>query len=193
MAWTDHAAALEEGIAGRDDLRTSRGQAFAVRRLAQLSSAVHARFNDVVKLEGLLTAKVGLLLHGLLVVVAIAGILLVSSGGLSVARLVTLFLVTTLFVGQINQLAHQLPDIQAGLGAVIRLRQLLAAARPGALVLHGRVTGAWRHEFRGRTVTFQVTGWSKVKGSARRAVKDQADVLAGVWGGNALGADVVEW
>ena len=128
MAWTDHAAALEEGIAGRDDLRTSRGQAFAVRRLAQLSSAVHARFNDVVKLEGLLTAKVGLLLHGLLVVVAIAGILLVSSGGLSVARLVTLFLVTTLFVGQINQLAHQLPDIQAGLGAVIRLRQLLASA-----------------------------------------------------------------
>ncbi|MFJ6675643.1 DNA glycosylase AlkZ-like family protein [Actinosynnema sp. NPDC091369] len=64
---------------------------------------------------------------------------------------------------------------------------------PGALVLHGRVAGAWRHEFCGRTVTFQVTGWSEVKGSARRAVKEQADVLAGVWGGNALGADVVEW
>ncbi|MEV1120613.1 crosslink repair DNA glycosylase YcaQ family protein [Actinosynnema sp. NPDC049800] len=64
---------------------------------------------------------------------------------------------------------------------------------PGALVLHGRVTGAWRHEFRGRTVTFQVTGWSQVRGTARRAVKDQAEVLAGVWGGNALGADVVEW
>ncbi|GAB3009764.1 DNA glycosylase AlkZ-like family protein [Saccharothrix stipae] len=64
---------------------------------------------------------------------------------------------------------------------------------PGALVLHGRVAGAWRHEFSGRTVTFQVTGWSKVKGAARRAIRDQADVLAGVWGGDVLGADVVEW
>ncbi|MEV8442266.1 crosslink repair DNA glycosylase YcaQ family protein [Actinosynnema sp. NPDC051121] len=64
---------------------------------------------------------------------------------------------------------------------------------PGALVLHGRVAGAWRHEFRGRTVTFHVTGWPEVRGAARRAVKDQAEVLAGVWGGNALGADVVEW
>ena len=64
---------------------------------------------------------------------------------------------------------------------------------PGALVLHGRVAGAWRHEFHGRTVTFQVTGWSKVKGTARRAIADQADVLAGAWGGAALGADVVEW
>ncbi|PSL52923.1 winged helix DNA-binding protein [Saccharothrix carnea] len=64
---------------------------------------------------------------------------------------------------------------------------------PGALVLHGRVAGAWRHEFHGRTVTFQVTGWSKVRGTARRAISDQAEVLAGVWGGAALGADVVEW
>ncbi|QQQ74497.1 winged helix DNA-binding domain-containing protein [Saccharothrix sp. 6-C] len=64
---------------------------------------------------------------------------------------------------------------------------------PGALVVHGRVVGAWRHEFRGRTVTFQLTGWSKVKGTARRAIKDQAGVLAGVWGGDVLGPDVVEW
>ncbi|ONI90211.1 hypothetical protein ALI22I_12870 [Saccharothrix sp. ALI-22-I] len=64
---------------------------------------------------------------------------------------------------------------------------------PGALVLHGRVAGAWRYEFSGRTVTFQVSGWSKVKGAARRAIKYQADVLAGVWGGNVLEATVVEW
>lgn len=64
---------------------------------------------------------------------------------------------------------------------------------PAALVLHGRVAGTWRHGFRGRTVTFQVEGWSKVRGAARRAVKAQADVLAGVWGAEALGADVVEW
>ncbi|WP_367137695.1 crosslink repair DNA glycosylase YcaQ family protein [Saccharothrix sp. HUAS TT1] len=64
---------------------------------------------------------------------------------------------------------------------------------PGALVLHGRVVGTWRHEFRGRTAVFQVRGWSGVRGAARRAVRHQADVLAGVWGGDALGADVVEW
>ncbi len=125
-AWTDHAAALEEGIAGRDDLRTSLGQAFAVRRLAQLSADVHEKFRQVLVIEARLAVKVGLILHGLLSAIAISGVALVSGDHLGVARLVTLFLVTTIFVGQINNLAHQLPDIQAGLGAVLRLRQLLA-------------------------------------------------------------------
>ncbi len=125
-AWTDHAAALEEGVAGRDDLRTSLGQAFAVRRLAQLSADVHEKFRRVLMVEARLAIKVGLLLHGLLAAIAICGVALVSGDHLGVARLVTLFLVTTIFVGQINNLAHQLPDIQAGLGAVLRLRQLLA-------------------------------------------------------------------
>ncbi len=125
-AWTDHAAALEEGIAARDDLRTSLGQAFAVRRLAQLSADVHEKFRRVLVIEAGLAVKVGLLLHGLLAAIAVSGVVLVSGGHLGVARLVTLFLVTTIFVGQINNLAHQLPDIQAGLGAVLRLRQLLA-------------------------------------------------------------------
>lgn len=125
-AWTDHAAALEEGVAGRDDLRTSLGQAFAVRRLAQLSADVHEKFRRVLMIEARLAIKVGLLLHGLLIAIAVSGVALVSGDHLGVARLVTLFLVTTIFVGQINNLAHQLPDIQAGLGAVLRLRQLLA-------------------------------------------------------------------
>ncbi|MBS4104669.1 ATP-binding cassette domain-containing protein, partial [Tsukamurella paurometabola] len=46
---------------------------------------------------------------------------------MSVARLVTLFLVTSLFVGQVAQLAEQLPDLQAGMGAIIRIRHMLAA------------------------------------------------------------------
>ena len=41
-------------------------------------------------------------------------------------ELVTLFIVTSTFVGLVTQLSHQLPDLQAGLGAVIRLRQMLA-------------------------------------------------------------------
>ncbi|HNV43071.1 MAG TPA: ATP-binding cassette domain-containing protein, partial [Ornithinibacter sp.] len=47
------------------------------------------------------------------------------SDDLSVARLVTLFLVTSTFVGQIDQMARHLPELQTGIGAITRLRQLL--------------------------------------------------------------------
>ncbi|MDQ6522564.1 ABC transporter ATP-binding protein [Nocardioides sp. LHD-245] len=147
-AWTDHAAALEEGVAGRDDLRTSLGQPFAVRRLTRLSADVHEKFRRVLMIEARLAIKVGLLLHGLLAAIALSGVALVSGDHLGVARLVTLFLVTTIFVGQINNLAHQLPDIQAGLGAVLRLRQLLAVeAEPegGASVPSGALDLRIRH------------------------------------------------
>ena len=128
MAWTDHAAALEEGIAGRDDLRTSLGQAHVVERLTRLSALVHDRFRDVVAVESRLGRRAGVLLHGLLAGIGVSGIALASAGDLSVARLVTLFLVSSTFVGQIAMLANHLPDIQAGMGAVIRLRQMLAVA-----------------------------------------------------------------
>ncbi|GGD23906.1 hypothetical protein GCM10007231_23770 [Nocardioides daphniae] len=126
MAWTDHAAALEEGIAGRDDLRTSLGQAHVVARLARLSAVVHERFREVVLVESQVCRRAGLLLHGLLAGIGVAGIAVAVTGDLSVARLVTLFLVSSLFVGQVAMLANHLPDLQAGLGAVIRLRQMLA-------------------------------------------------------------------
>lgn len=126
MAWTDHASALEEGIAGRDDLRTSLGQAHMVQRLATLTARVHARFRDVVTLESRLARRAGLLLHALLAGIGIAGIALTVNDSLSVGELVTLFIVTSTFVGLVTQLANHLPDLQAGLGAVIRLRQMLA-------------------------------------------------------------------
>ncbi len=128
IAWTDHAAALEEGIAGRDDLRTSLGQAHVVRRLAELSARVHHLFDRVLVLEVQVTRRAGVLLHALLAGVALAGVALVVNDQLSVARLVTLFLVTSTFVGQINHLTQWLPDLQAGLGAILRLRQLLETA-----------------------------------------------------------------
>ncbi|WP_028659558.1 ATP-binding cassette domain-containing protein [Nocardioides insulae] len=127
MAWTDHAAALEEGIAGRDDLRTSLGQAHVVRRLARLSAEVHSRFRAVVEVESRLVRRAGLLLYTLLVAVAVAGVALAADGSLSVGALVTLFLITSTFVGQITMVAEHLPDLQAGLGAIMRLRQLLGA------------------------------------------------------------------
>lgn len=126
MAWTDHAAVLEEGIAGRDDLRTSLGQAHVLRRVARLSADVHTKFRAVVDVESRLVRRAGVLLHALLAGIAVAGVALTSAGNLSVAEVVTLFLVTSTFVGQIAMAANHLPDLQAGLGAVIRLRQMLA-------------------------------------------------------------------
>lgn len=127
IAWTDHAAAVEEGVAGRDDLRTSLGQAFVVRRLAELSARVHEKFAVVQRLEARLLGRAGVLLHSLLAAIGVTGAALVLADGLSVGRLVTLFLVTTTFVGLVGHLAEQLPELQAGLGALIRLRQLLSS------------------------------------------------------------------
>src|SRR3954468_21893106 len=126
MAWTDHAAVLEEGIAGRDDLRTSLGQAHVVRRVARLSADVHAKFGAVVDVESRLVRRAGVLLHALLAGlggggggpapgvrlpallagIAVAGVALASGGHLSVAQVVTLFLVTSTFVGQIAMVAN---------------------------------------------------------------------------------------
>ncbi|MGC4111625.1 MAG: ABC transporter ATP-binding protein [Nocardioides sp.] len=127
MAWTDHAAAMEEGVAARDDLRTNLGQSFVVRRCSELAGQIHRRFADVVRVEARIGRRTGMLLHGVLAATALVGVVLATSGRLSSASLVTLFLVTTMFVGQVDQLARHLPDLQAGFGAVIRLRGLMAS------------------------------------------------------------------
>lgn len=126
-AWTDNAAALEEAVAARDDLRTSLGQVFAVRRLAETAAAVHRTLDRVLVVETRMTRRAGVLLHALLAAVAVSGAALAVADEISVAGLVTLFLVTATFVGQIDQLARHLPDLQEGIGAAIRIRQLLDA------------------------------------------------------------------
>ncbi|MEU4364415.1 ABC transporter ATP-binding protein [Promicromonospora sp. NPDC023987] len=127
-AWTDHAAAFEEAVAARNDLRTSLGQAFAVRRVAQLSAIVHDKFRAVVRVEERLLRRAGLVMYALLAGTAVVCAVVAAGGGLSVGQLVTLFLVTAMFVGQMDNLVHHLPDIQEGLGAVLRIRQMLAVA-----------------------------------------------------------------
>src|SRR6478609_10040708 len=124
-AWTDNAAAFEEAVAARDDLRTSRGQAFAVRRLAEASALVHRMLDRVLAVETRMTARAGTLLHALLAGIVVAGVVLAGAGDLSVAQLVTLFLVTASFVGQFDQLARHLPDVQEGIGGIVRIRELL--------------------------------------------------------------------
>ncbi|WP_134738644.1 ABC transporter ATP-binding protein [Nocardioides sp. 503] len=128
-AWTDHAAALEEGIAGRDDLRASGGQAHVLRRCTELAARVHELFDVVLRLEATVTRRTGTMLHAVLAATAVLGVALVSTDHLGTAELVTLFLVTTMFVGQVDQLARHLPDLQAGFGAVLRLRDLLGTER----------------------------------------------------------------
>jgi len=128
-AWTDHAAALEEGIAGRDDLRASLGQAHVLRRCTELAARVHALFDAVLRVEATVTRRAGTLLHAVLAGTALVGVTLVVNDHLDTASLVTLFLVTTMFVGQVDQLARHLPDLQEGFGAVLRLRGVLGAER----------------------------------------------------------------
>lgn len=158
-AWTDHAAAMEEGIAARDDLRTSLGQAYLLRRCAELSREIQRRFGAVVAIESRVTIRAGGLLHAFLGGVVIAGVALVSGGGLGVAQLVTLFLVSATLVNEIAQLARQLPELQAGMGAVIRLRQLAASeaeATGGQPVPHGPVD----IEFRDLHFTYAESGFT---------------------------------
>ncbi len=94
--------------------------------VAELSAAVHARFAEVVRLEGRITLRTGVVLHSVLAIVAVVGVFLVSAGLQSTAAFVTLFLVTTTFVGQIDRVAQHVPDLQAGVGALIRLRRIFA-------------------------------------------------------------------
>ncbi|MDH6196076.1 ATP-binding cassette subfamily B protein [Mycobacterium frederiksbergense] len=126
-AWTDHAAVVEEAIAARDDLRTSLGQGYVLRRAAELSGVIQRRFRAAVAVESRITIRAGGVLQALLAGVLLAGVALVVDGHLGVAELVTLVLVSATLVGEIAGLARQLPDLQAGMGAVIRLRQFLAA------------------------------------------------------------------
>ncbi len=125
IAWTDHAAAMEEGVAARDDLRSSLGQAYLLRRCAELSAAVHTRVAATCESASTIMRRAGFLLHGLLAGTAVAGTVLATQGELSTAQLVTLFLVTTTFVGQLDQVSRHFPDLQAGLGALTRLRTML--------------------------------------------------------------------
>ncbi|MCL1899192.1 MAG: ABC transporter ATP-binding protein/permease [Promicromonosporaceae bacterium] len=126
-AWTAHATVLEESISARDDLRTSLGQPLAVRRLAELSANIHRRLLDVLRAEIKLLASTDLPLYTLLAVALVTGALLTAAGSMTVSALVTLFLVTTLLVGVMGELISNLPQIQEGVGALTRIKQLLDA------------------------------------------------------------------
>ncbi|WP_277500765.1 MULTISPECIES: ABC transporter transmembrane domain-containing protein [unclassified Nocardioides] len=59
VAWTDHAAAFEEGVAARDDLRTSLGQAHVLRRTSELAARVHRTMAAVVASQAAIALRTG--------------------------------------------------------------------------------------------------------------------------------------
>ncbi|WNV76056.1 ABC transporter ATP-binding protein [Geodermatophilus sp. DSM 44513] len=132
VAWSDHSAQLEEAVTGRDDVRSSLGQPHVVRRYALRARDVLDRVRSTSVVSAQVLLRTGLVLHAVLGGLALAGVALVAGGGLDVAGLVTLWLLVTAFVGQLSQVSHQMPEVQAGVGALTRIRALLHAAQePG--------------------------------------------------------------
>ena len=125
--WSDHAAQLEEAVAGRDDVRTSLGQAHVVRQYARRAAAVLDAAEAVCRVTTGVMARTGLVLHALLAALAVGAVVLVGGGRLGVAELVTLWLLVTTFVGQLSQVTNHLPEAQEGLGALTRIGALLRA------------------------------------------------------------------
>ena len=129
VAWSDHSAQLEEAVAGRDDVRSSLGQAHVVRQYAERAAEVLRRVGGTCRTSTTIMLRTGLVLHSTLAALAVVGVALVGHGRLTVGSLVTLWLLVQLFVGQLGQVSHQLPEVQAGLGALGRIRSLLLAPR----------------------------------------------------------------
>jgi ATP-binding cassette subfamily B protein len=126
-AWSDHSAQLEEAVAGRDDVRSSLGQPHVVRQYARRAQEVLRRVTATTAASTRVGLRTGLVLHGMLATLVVTGAALVGAGRLGVAELVTLWLLVTTFVGQLTHVSNQLPELQAGLGALRRIRSLLAA------------------------------------------------------------------
>ncbi|WP_104432923.1 ATP-binding cassette domain-containing protein [Kineococcus xinjiangensis] len=128
-AWSRHAAQLEEAVAGRDDVRSSLGQPLVVRQYAELARGVLDRVRATCAASTVVALRTGLVLHGLLAGLVLAGVWLVGAGGLRLEELLVLWLLASSFIGQLSGVTHRLPELQSGLGALARVRQLLGAER----------------------------------------------------------------
>jgi ABC-type multidrug transport system fused ATPase/permease subunit len=128
VAWTDHAAQLEEAVAGRDDVRSSLGQPHVVRRYAQLAARVLTRVRATNDLAAAVARRTTLVLSFGCSALVVGGVVLVGDGRLGVAQLVTVWLLCAGFAGDLTEISERLPEVQAGLGAVQRIRSLLDSA-----------------------------------------------------------------
>ncbi|MEJ5869258.1 ABC transporter ATP-binding protein [Pseudokineococcus sp. 5B2Z-1] len=154
VAWSEHSSHLEESVAGRDDVRTSLGQPHVLRQYAVRARALLERVRATSRTAAGLAARAGLVLHAMLAALLVAGVALVGGGDLGVGELVTLWLLVSSFVGQLAQVSNNLPDIQEGLGALSRIRQLLSAPQEPEGGAH-LPPGPARVELRGLSVGYE--------------------------------------
>ncbi|WP_432491150.1 ATP-binding cassette domain-containing protein [Kineococcus gypseus] len=147
VAWSEHAAQLEEAVAARDDVRAALGRAHVLRRYAEGARAVLTAVRGTSTASASVAVRTALVLSVPLVLLVPAGAALVARGELGVAALVTTWLLLAGFVGDLTEVADRLPEVQAGLGALQRARALLgapaelaggAAPPPGPLSLQVR-------------------------------------------------------
>ncbi|MEJ3651682.1 ABC transporter ATP-binding protein [Actinomycetes bacterium KLBMP 9759] len=128
-AWSDHSAQLEEAVAGRDDVRSSLGQPHVVRQYALRAAEVLRKVQATCVASTAVGRRTGLVMNGMLTALAVGGVAIVGAGALGVAELVTLWLLVTTFAGQLSNVTNRLPEVQAGIGALTRIRSMLDAER----------------------------------------------------------------
>ncbi|ALE73904.1 hypothetical protein Ae168Ps1_5443 [Pseudonocardia sp. Ae168_Ps1] len=132
VAWSDHSAQLEEAIAGQDDVRTSLGQPHVIAGSAARAAEVLRRVQVVSLAATTVGLRTGFVAHALLGVVAVGGVWLVAGDPGGVAALVSLWILVTAFVSQVDAIVDRMPDIQAGVGALTRVASLLRAEQEPA-------------------------------------------------------------
>lgn len=144
-AGSDHMAQFEEAVAARDDLRTAHGQRYVLRRYAELAARQIRLREEWSVAFSRVRLRTELPLDALVGAVLVGGVWAVSGGTLDVARLVTLWLLVTSFVGRVDVLGRLLPRVEEAIGTFQRVRDLLAAPQEpdGGAPFPGR-TGSGR-------------------------------------------------
>lgn len=128
-AGSDHLAQFEEAVAARDDLRTAHGQRYVLRRYAELAARQIRLREEWSVAFSRVRLRTELPLDALVGAVLVGGVWAVTGGTLDVARLVTLWLLVTSFVGRVDVLGRLLPRVEEAVGTFQRVRDLLAASQ----------------------------------------------------------------
>ncbi|MFI2363138.1 ATP-binding cassette domain-containing protein [Promicromonospora sp. NPDC019610] len=131
-AGSEHMAQFEEAVAARDDLRTAQGQRYVLRRYAELAARQIRLREDWSVAFSRVRLRTELPLDALVGAVLVGGVWAVSGGALDVARLVTLWLLVTGFVGRVDVLGRLLPRVEEAIGTFHRVRDLLGAPQEPA-------------------------------------------------------------
>ncbi|MDR7381617.1 ATP-binding cassette domain-containing protein [Promicromonospora iranensis] len=142
-AVSDHMAQLEEAVAARDDLRTAQGQRYVLRRYAELAARQIRLREEWSVVFSRVRLRTELPLDALVGAVLVGGVWAVTGGTLDVARLVTLWLLVTGFVGRVDVLGRLLPRVEEAIGTFQRVRELLAVPQEpiGGAAFPGRDAG----------------------------------------------------